>query len=259
METVAHLSVSQACPADFYVGYVEGDLGVEIEKLAGDRLWAAYDEVEGVGAEVLGRFGLGEVGGDFSFLLETTPEGSERRLGEIEGGLVVGAYEDGAIGGDFAFATCGAIDGVVLLILGGGAEVGEEHVEIEEACDAGGAGAVDGEPAAGREIGGGFREDAIWRWGKIAQGREGLVDAPGIADDAEGFFEAGVAFFVVGFFEREESEFFGGAAAAEAGGEAIGREEVGDGDLFGYVDGVMEVEADDGAAEVDLFCARGEV
>jgi hypothetical protein len=59
--------------------------------------------------------------------------------------------------------------------------------------------------------------------------------------------------------EVEEGEFFGGAAAAEAGGEAALGEEVGDGDLFGNVEGVMEVGADDGGAEVDVFGLAGEV
>ena len=59
--------------------------------------------------------------------------------------------------------------------------------------------------------------------------------------------------------EVEEGEFFGGAAAAEAGGEAAAGEEVGDGDLFGDVEGVVEVGADDGGAEVDALGLAGEV
>jgi hypothetical protein len=71
--------------------------------------------------------------------------------------------------------------------------------------------------------------------------------------------ELRVTLFFGGLGEVEEGEFFGGTAAAEAGGEAAVGEEVGDGDLFGDVEGVMEVGADDGGAEVDVFGLAGEV
>ena len=85
------------------------------------------------------------------------------------------------------------------------------------------------------------------------------VGGPSAEDRAEGLFEAVVAFVFGGFGEVEEGEFFGGAAAAEAGGEAAGGEGVGDRDLFGDIDGVVEVEADDGGAEADLSGLGGEV
>src|SRR3954462_3258375 len=57
------------------------------------------------------------------------------------------------------------------------------------------------------------------------------VGAPRAENGLQGLFELGVALFFRGLGEVEEGEFFGGAAAAEAGGEAAVGEEVGDGDL----------------------------
>jgi hypothetical protein len=75
----------------------------------------------------------------------------------------------------------------------------------------------------------------------------------------EGLLELRVTLFFGGLGEVEEVELFGGAPAAEAGGEAALRQEVGDGDLFGDVERVMEVGADDGGAEADAPGLAGEV
>jgi len=80
-----------------------------------------------------------------------------------------------------------------------------------------------------------------------------------VEDGLEGLLELRVTLGFGGLGEVEEGEFFGGAAAAEAGGEAAVGEEVGDGDLFGDVEGVVEVGADDGGAEADAFRLAGEV
>jgi hypothetical protein len=117
---------------------------VEFVELPGDGLGAAYDEVDGVGAEVFGVGGFFEFCGNFSFLLESSPEGSQGGFGFRPGGLIVVAYVDGAVGGDFSLAAGGVVGGAVLVVLIGGAEVGEEDVEVEAAGDAGGAEAVDG-------------------------------------------------------------------------------------------------------------------
>ena len=82
---------------------------------------------------------------------------------------------------------------------------------------------------------------------------------PGGEDGLKGLLELLVTLGFGGLGEVEEGEFFGGAAAAEAGGEAAVGEEVGDGDLFGDVEGVVEIGAEDGGAEVDAFGLTGEV
>jgi hypothetical protein len=75
----------------------------------------------------------------------------------------------------------------------------------------------------------------------------------------EGLLELRMTLGFGGLGEVEEGEFFGRAAAAEAEGEAALHEEIGDSDLLGDVQGMVEVGADDGGAEVDVFGLAGEV
>ncbi len=147
-EALADLVVGEVGPAEFYVGDVVGGLVVEVLELAGYGLGAAYYEVYGVGAEVFRIGGFLGFCGDFAFLLESAPEGSQGGFGFVPGGLVVVAYVEGAVGGDLAVAACGLVGGAVLVVLLRGSEVGEEDVEVEVSGDFGGADAVDGDEGA---------------------------------------------------------------------------------------------------------------